>query len=134
MHNFHIRKVTLKNGDTRYRAVITKSSRAVKTKTFRRKSDARTWGNRTVLDFQENEARGITPCSVTFSQLADEYMHWWTGKDHDRVRLVLWWENRLGKNLLSEITPELIRATLKPKKSQAPSTSLYLITLTHRNS
>jgi integrase len=49
-------------------------------------------------------------------------MQWWTGKDHDRVRLVLWWEHRLGKTLLSDITPELIRETLKPKKSQAPAT------------
>ncbi|MEE9425167.1 MAG: hypothetical protein V3V18_09325 [Methylococcales bacterium] len=59
MHNFHIRKVTLKNGDTRYRAVITKSSKSLKSKTFRHKADARTWGNRTVLEFQEYEARGI---------------------------------------------------------------------------
>jgi hypothetical protein len=47
-------------------------------------------------------------------------MQWWTGKDHDRVRLVLWWEHRLSKLLLSDITLELIRDTLKPKKSQAP--------------
>ena len=49
-------------------------------------------------------------------------MHWWTGKDHDRVRLVLCWEQRLGKHLLSDITPELISDTLKAKKSQAPAT------------
>jgi integrase len=49
-------------------------------------------------------------------------MRWWTGKDHDRARLVLWWEKRLGKYLLSDITPELIRDTLKPKRAQAPAT------------
>ena len=122
MLNFHIRKVSLKNGGIRYRTIITKSGKGIKAKTFRRKADAKTWGNRTVLDYQENDAKGITLCTITFSRLADEYMHWWTGKDHDRVRLVLWWENRLGKTLVSEITPELIREKLKVKKTKAPAT------------
>lgn len=122
MLNFHIIKVVLKNGEARYRTILTKSGKGIKTKTFRRKQDARTWGNRAVLDAQEYEAKGIKPCTIKFSRLADEYMHWWTGKDHDRARLVLWWEHRLGKTLLSDITPELIRDTLKPKKSQAPAT------------
>ncbi|HBA66976.1 MAG TPA: site-specific integrase [Methylococcaceae bacterium] len=122
MLNFHIRKIILKNGDTRYRAIITKSGKDIKSKTFRRKADAKTWGTRTILDHQENEAKGITPCAVTFSRLADEYMQWWTGKDHDRARLVLWWEQCLGKILLSDITPELIRGALKAKKSLAPAT------------
>ena len=122
MLNFHIRKVTLQNGDTRYRTIITKSGKSTKSKTFRRKFDAKTWGSRTVLESQENEAKGIKLCTITFSRLADEYMHWWTGKDHDRVRLVLWWENQLGKILLSEITPELLREKLKLKKSKAPAT------------
>ena len=122
MLNFHIIKVDLKNGEVRYRTILTKSGKGIKSKTFRRKQYARTWGNRAVLDSQEYEAKGIRPCTIKFSCLADEYMQWWTGKDHDRVRLVLWWEQRLGKTLLSEITPEIIRDTLKPKKSQAPAT------------
>ncbi len=122
MLNFHIIKVDLKNGETRYRTIITKSGKGIKTKTFRRKSDARTWGTRSVLDAQENIAKGITPCTIKFNRLADEFMHWWTGKDHDRARLVLWWDHRLGKHLLTDITPELIRDTLKPKKSLAAAT------------
>lgn len=103
MLNFHIIKINLKNGETRYRTILTKSGKGIKTKTFRRKQDARTWGNRAVLDSQEYEAKGIKPCTIKFSRLADEYLQWWTGKDHDRVRLVLWWEQRLGKALLSAI-------------------------------
>ena len=122
MLNFHIIKVTLKNSDIRYRTILTKSGKGIKTKTFRRKVDARTWGNRMVLEFQENEAKGITPCNITFSRLADEYISAWTGKDSDRVRLVLFWETQLGKTLLSDVTPELIRERLKPKKAQAPAT------------
>lgn len=122
MLNFHIRKIILKSGDTRYRTIITKSGKGIKSKTFRRKADAKTWGSRTVLEHQENEAKGVTPCTVTFSRLADEYMHWWSGKDHDRVRLVLWWEKQFGETLLSDITPDLIREKLKSKKSKAPAT------------
>lgn len=122
MLNFHIIKVDLKNGEVRYRTILTKSGKGIKTKTFRRKQDARTWGNRAVLDSQEYEAKGIKPCTILFSRLADEYMQCWTGKDHDRVRLVLWWEKCLGPTLLSDITPELIRDALKSKKSQAPAT------------
>jgi hypothetical protein len=122
MLNFHIIKVDLKNGETRYRTILTKSGKGIKTKTFRRKQDARTWGNRSVLDSQEYEAKGIKPCVIKFSRLANEYIQWWTGKDHDRVRLVLWWEQRLGNTLLSDITPELIRDALKQKKSLAPAT------------
>lgn len=122
MLNFYIRKVTLKNNELRYRAVITRSGKQVKSKTFRRKSDARIWSNRIVLEYQKYEAEGITPYNITFSRLCDEYMHAWTGKDHDRVRLILIWEGLLGKTLLSDITPKLVRATLKPKKSKAPAT------------
>lgn len=122
MLNFHIRKITLKNGESRYRTIFTKSGKALKTKTFRRKSDARLWGNRYVLEYQELEARGVKPCTVTFNTLADEYMQWWTGKDHDRARLVLWWENQFREILISEITPELIREHLKVKKSKAAAT------------
>jgi len=122
MLNFHIIKVDLKNGEVRYRTILTKYGKGIKTKTFRRKQDARTWGNRSVLDSQEYEAKGIKPCTIQFSRLANEYIQWWAGKDHDRVRLVLWWQQRLGNTLLSDITPELIRDALKQKKSQAPAT------------
>ncbi len=43
MLNFHIIKVDLKNGETRYRTILTKSGKGIKTKTSRRKQDARTW-------------------------------------------------------------------------------------------
>ncbi len=43
---------------------------------------------------------------------------------------VFWWSERLGQKLLSDITPELIRETLKLKKSQAPATyNKYLAVL-----
>lgn len=122
MFNFHIRKIDLKNGETRYRTILTKSGKGVKSKTFRRKQDARTWGTRSVLDFQEQEATGVVPCTIPFDRLADQYMSWWTGKDHDRARLVTWWRNQFNQTLLPEITPDLIREKLKCKRSMAPAT------------
>ncbi|MDD5462724.1 MAG: hypothetical protein PHG00_14015 [Methylococcales bacterium] len=70
---------------------------------------------RAVLDSQEYEAKGIKPCTILFSRLSNQYIQWWTGKDHHRVRLISWWAQFLGNTLLSDITPELIRATLKQK-------------------
>ena len=52
---------------------------------------------------QENEAKGIIPCTVTFSSLADEYIKAWAGKDNDRVKGVLWWNARLSETPLSDI-------------------------------
>jgi integrase len=122
MLNFFIRKVELKNGENRYRTVLTNSGKEIKSKTFRRKQDARTWGTRSVLEHQEHEANGVRPCTITFNRLADEYMSRWNGKDHDRARLVEWWNKQFGKTILSEITPDEIRAKLKCKRSLAPAT------------
>lgn len=122
MLNFFIRKVDLKNGESRYRTVLTKSGKEIKSKTFRRKQDARIWGSRSVLEHQEYDAKGIRPCTIHFDQLADQYMGWWTGKDHDRARLVKWWGDQFGKTIISEITPDEIRAKLKSKRTLAPAT------------
>jgi integrase len=130
MLNFHIIKVTLKNGEARYRTILTRSGKGIKTKTFRRKQDARTWGTRSVLEHQEYEAKGTRPCTIPFDRLADEYMAWWSGKDHDRARLVKWWVDQFGKTLLPEITPDEIRAKLKPHRSKAAATyNRYLAVL-----
>ncbi len=130
MLNFFIRKITLKSGDIRYRTVLTKSGKDFKSKTFRRKADAKAWGTRAVLESQENESKGIKHCAISFTRLANEYAEWWTGKDHDRGRLVSWWEQQLGETLLTDITPDLIRDTLTQKKSLAPATyNRYLAVL-----
>ncbi|MGZ8152462.1 MAG: hypothetical protein ACXWT2_05020 [Methylovulum sp.] len=121
MLNFHIIKVDLKNGEVRYRTILTKSGKGIKTKTFKRKQDARTWGNRAVLDSQEYEAKGIKPCTILFSRLADEYMQWWTGKDHDRVRLVLWWEKCLGKNYSGPHCPDKKYLNLSQNSVHTPA-------------
>jgi len=122
MASYFISKATLKNKEVRYRTVITESGKNVKSKTFRRRTDAKTWGTRFVLAREEQTATGELPCNVTFSQLAEEYIKAWEGKDHDRARMVLAWEDIFKDILLSDISPELIRKKLKPKKDRAPAT------------
>jgi len=130
MLNFHTIKVNLKNGETRYRTILTKSGKGIKTKTYRRKQDARTWGTRSVLEHQEYEAKGVRPFTIPFDRFADEYMAWWTGKDNDRARLVKWWIDQFGKTLLPDITPDEIRVKLKPHRSKAAATyNRYLAVL-----
>ncbi len=122
MASYFISKATLKNKEVRYRAVITESGKNIKSKTFRRRADAKAWGNRFVLAREEQVATGEKSCNVTFSELTSEYLAAWTGKDHDRVRMALAWEKIFRDTLLSDITPELIREQLKPQKANAPAT------------
>jgi len=117
-----ISKVILKNKDVRYRAVITRSGRNIKSKTFRKRSDAKGWGIRYVLSLEKHEAKGIRECTVRFNDLVGEYMYQWAGKDHDRARLVHWWVAQFGSILLSDITTNLIRDKLKPHRSKSPAT------------
>ena len=69
MLNFHIIKVDLKSGEVRYRTILTKSGKGIKSKPFRRQQDARIWGSRAILDSQEYEAKGIKPCTILFNRL-----------------------------------------------------------------
>ncbi len=119
MLNFHIRKIELKNGETRYRTILTKSGKGIKTKTFRRKQDARTWGTRSVLEFQGCEAIGVIPCIISFDRLAKEYMSWWKGKDHDRARLVKWWRDQFNQMLLPEVITSGKAGGLKMRTAQS---------------
>jgi hypothetical protein len=120
MLNFYVIKVNLKK-KTHYRAIITRSGKGIKSKTFTLKTNAKAWGKNTVSDFETFEATGKRPCTITFNRLTNEYIQAWAGKDHDRVRLVTWWTKCFNKMLLSEITLELIYSHLNSKRSNAPS-------------
>ena len=122
MASFFISKTVLQNKENRFRAVITQHGRNIKSKTFRRKTDAKVWGSRLVIQLEEHEATGNQPCNVTFNQLCCEYLADWTGKDTHRIRLVSWWNGHFKYLLLSDITPQHIRDILKLKKSSSPAT------------
>ena len=104
MASHFITKAKLKSGELRYRAVITESGRNIKSKTFRRRADAKTWAIRFILEQEKLEATGEKLCNVTFSKLCHEYLTCWKGKNHDRPRMVLVWGKILSDTLLSDIT------------------------------
>jgi len=125
MASFFISKYSLKNKEIRFRAVITHGGKNLKSKTFRRKSDARTWANNYVLRLEQQEATGEKPCNVVFKTLCDEYLEYAYKvrlKDHDRPRIVLVWRNIFRDTLLNEINADLIRDKLTPRKKQKPAT------------
>jgi len=55
MASYFISKAILKSKEARYRAVVTQSGRNIKSKTFRRKTDAKQWGTHYVLDLERQD-------------------------------------------------------------------------------
>ena len=64
-----------------FKAIIRKNNRTIKTKTFKLKKDVRTWAKRIEGGQQAMAAFGSFGATVTFSQLADEYLNQWFGRD-----------------------------------------------------
>ena len=122
MASYFISKAILKSKEVRYRAVITQSGRNIKSKTFRRKTDAKQWGTHYVLDLERQESTGVKDCTVTFSTLVDEYMRKWKGKDHDCPRVVSVLEGFFHEVVLTDITSDLIAEKLNPDHFNAPAT------------
>ena len=90
----------------KYKAHVKKNGKNLKIKTFTRKTDARTWAKRIEADFELMEALGCKGSSLTLSQLADEYLDDWSGKDTKTRRL----ESRSGLQfwgvIISLISPQ----------------------------
>ncbi len=94
-----------------FKAIIRKNNRVIKTKTFRLKKDARTWSKRIEGDRDAMAAFGSPGASITFNQLADEYLDQWTGKDNITGK-VKFWKARLGDTTLINIDAPMIRDIL----------------------
>jgi len=95
--------------NTSYKAIIKQHGRILKTKTFKTKTAARAWAKRIEADQEQMEAYGLLGNNMTFSELADEYMRQWSGKDKMRVTRVQWWCDQLGQYKLIDITSQHIR-------------------------
>ncbi len=106
-----ITKLQKKTG-VRYKAIIRKQGRILKTKTFTRKADAQTWANRIESDRQTLEALGTPAATMTLAQLADEYMQQWEGRDQSRPARVAFWVEKIGDKKLVDITKTDIRQIL----------------------
>jgi integrase len=97
----------------KYKAHVKKNGKNLKIKTFTRKADARTWAKRIEADFELMEALGCKGSSLTLSQLADEYLDNWSGKDTNQVPRVAFWVTVLGHYHLVDITATVVREALE---------------------
>jgi integrase len=94
---------------TSYKAIIKQHGRILKTKTFKTKTAARAWAKRIEADQERLEAYGLLDNNMTFTELADEYMRQWSGKDKMRVTRVQWWCEHIGHYKLIDVTSQQIR-------------------------
>ena len=97
----------------KYKAHVKKNGKNLKIKTFTRKTDARTWAKRIEADFELMEALGCKGSSLTLSQLADEYLDDWSGKDTNQAPRVTFWVTVLGRYNLVDITATVVREALE---------------------
>lgn len=101
-----------RQGGTVYKAIVKRGGRVLKTKTFARKTDAKDWARRLEADRQRLEALGSPGASLTFAQLAAEYLAGYTGRSASRPAEVRWWAERLGSKRLTDISTDDIRQAL----------------------
>jgi integrase len=101
-----------RQGGTVYKAIVKRDGRILKTKTFARKTDAKDWARRLEADRQRLEALGSPGASLTFAQLATEYLANYAGRSVSRPAEVRWWTERLGSQRLIDISTDAIRQAL----------------------
>ena len=95
-----------------FKAIIRNKNRVIKTKTFRLKKDARTWSKSIEGDRDAMTAYGSPGAAIKFTQLADEYLDHWTGRDKSLPQKVAFWKERLGKVTLINIDTPMIKEIL----------------------
>ena len=84
----------------------------MKTKTFRKKADARAWAKRIEGDRDQIEALGAPGPKITVPQLVREYEEAWDGKDKSTLPRVRWWGQHFGSLRLTDVTGIEIRKAL----------------------
>ena len=96
----------------KYKAHVKKNGKNLKIKTFTRRTDAKAWAKRIDADVELMESLGLKGSGLTLSQLVDEYVVKWTGKDPNQLSKANWWVNRIGHYKLVDITTSLVREQL----------------------
>ncbi|MDP3332709.1 MAG: site-specific integrase [Methylococcaceae bacterium] len=108
-----IRKIQRQSGVV-YKAIIKKSGVELKSKTFKLKRDATTWAKRIEADEEMMESLGTRGAGMRFSELVDEYIGQWQGKDEKNQFIRAgYWSAVFGNYKLVDITTDLIRQQLK---------------------
>ena len=108
----------------KYKAIIKKAGKPIKSKTFTRKGDARTWASRIEADIEMMDALGYAGAGLTLLELSPEYLAQWHNKDKsNQIQRVNYWVDSLGKHKLVDLTARIIKAQLKKLDDKAPATS-----------
>ena len=95
-----IAKIKTRSG-FKYKAHVKKNGKNLKIKTFTRRTDAKAWAKRIDADVELMESLGLKGSGLTLSQLVDEYVAKWTGKDPNQLSKANWWVNRIGHYIIS---------------------------------
>jgi integrase len=114
-----IRKIQRPSG-VKYLAIIKdRLGRSITSKTFTRKTDARTWADRVKADQDTLIALGGKGSKITFTKLLDEYFADWHGKSFSSQQArALFWAKHFEKYRLIEIDADKIRGVLSTLRSQ----------------
>ncbi|WP_457667711.1 tyrosine-type recombinase/integrase [Thiolapillus sp.] len=96
-----------------FKAIIRKNGRTIKTKTFKFKKDARTWATRIEGDRDAMAAYGMPGASIPYSDLANEYMDQYSGRDGNIQHKSDFWKTVFSNTLLVDIDAAMIRQALE---------------------
>jgi integrase len=108
-----IRKIQRQSGVV-YKAIIKKSGVELKSKTFTLKRDAVAWSKRIEADEEMMESLGTRGAGMRFSELVNEYIGQWQGKDEKNQFIrAAYWADVFGNYKLVDINTDLIRQQLK---------------------
>ena len=113
-------KVKRKSGHA-FKAIIKdKKGQLLKTKTMQRKTDLLLW----VKQNEDNYRKvGTRWRHITLSQLIEEYLAEWSGKDHSNHQRINWWSDRLGNTKLAAITSEDIAGYLNQYRTKVSNST-----------
>ena len=72
-----ITEIHLKSGLVRYKATIKRDGKILQTKCWPTRKAAQTWARRVENDHSMMEALDSGMATMTFAELAREYLNWW---------------------------------------------------------
>jgi len=101
----------VKTPSGKFKAIIRKNGRLLKTKTFSRKTDAKAWAVRIEGDREMLAAYGIGGASMPFRELANEYDAQWNGDSRIRSQLV-YLREKLGDYTLMNIDRFVVKGVI----------------------
>jgi integrase len=107
-----ISKITLSNGGTRYEVRIKQDRKLVNKKRFSTLKAAKAYSLRVEGDKDLLAAMGAGAGTVSFSDLADQYLAQFTGKAHGRTGDVAWWKSQIGNARILSITVQRLNQIL----------------------